>query len=611
MATKVTTGLISADAALVDLNIDANTLYVDASANRVGIGKTDPSSALHVKGDEVQIEDPSGGYKLHLNADTNPVVITANDNTGANYSGFRLKTNNGGAYPVTVMDVYPSGGAYVGFGAGARTDTQMLISRAPSSDSQTTPETVLVLSNPCTTTASDIKVGQGPRLLFEIPDDQTGNKATGAAIAALKEIDSDSNSQSSLAFYTSGDDETLDQNMTILSDGKVGIGTGSPGNILHVHQPDASSNSYVHITQADGGSANTDGLSIGIEDGGVNAVIRNRENGYLRMYTNNTERMRILSDGKVGIGTTSPNNKLHLEISGNNGAYADADNPLFLKNSSTTDGATVGQYFGCGNGVGVVLTTHFPNADTNGEGHFSIATRNSSNSLAERMRLNSEGKLGIGTDSPASRLHVNTTASESIARFAVTGQRYTQVDWYNGSNQKGAIWTDNTDEKFAFYTPSGWDLDFYAGALLRWQIHSDGTFLPNGNNTRNIGTASTRVSVLYTANAVNVSDQTLKTEIEDCDLGLDFINTLQPKSYKNLQDVGVELEEGHDDYDRKHYGLIAQDLKDGSLKDSVYGKKDGEYSLAYNDLIAPLIKAVQELKAENDSLKARIETLEG
>ena len=128
MATKVTTGLISADAALVDLNIDANTLYVDASANRVGMGTTSPSTALHVKGDEVTVEDPSGGYKLHLNADANPVTLTANDNTGANYCGFRLKTNNGGGSPVTAMHVYPHSSTHVGFGTDARTDTKMVIS---------------------------------------------------------------------------------------------------------------------------------------------------------------------------------------------------------------------------------------------------------------------------------------------------------------------------------------------------------------------------------------------------------------------------------------------------------------------------------------------------
>ena len=230
---------------------------------------------------------------------------------------------------------------------------------------------------------------------------------------------------------------------------------------------------------------------------------------------------------------------------------------------------------------------------------------------AERMRINSSGQVGIGTTSPGVPLEVNSTAAETAVIFKNTGNRYTQVDWYNGSNQRGAIWTDNTDEKFAFYTGSGWDIDFYSGALLRWQFHSDGTLLPNGNNTRNIGTTSSRVSVLYTANAVNVSDQTLKTEIEDCDLGLDFINTLQPKSYKHLQDVGVALEEGHDDYNRKHYGLIAQDLKDGSLKDSVYGTKDGEYSLAYNDLIAPLIKAVQEQQEQIETLKQEVEELKG
>jgi hypothetical protein len=93
--------------------------------------------------------------------------------------------------------------------------------------------------------------------------------------------------------------------MTINSSGNVGIGTSSGANLLNIHQADASSNSYLHITHADGGSAATDGLSIGLESDGVNAVIRNRENGYLRMYTNNTERMRIDNDGNVGIGTSN------------------------------------------------------------------------------------------------------------------------------------------------------------------------------------------------------------------------------------------------------------------------------------------------------------------
>ena len=211
----------------------SKSLFADASGN-VGLGTTSPSKKFHVKGDEILLEDPQGGYKLELNADANPVTITANDNTGANYCGFRLNTNNGGGNPVTAMDVYPHSGTHVGFGAGARTDTKMLISRAPSSATQTTPETLLVLSTPCTSTSSNIPVGQGPRIVFEIPDDQTGNKATGAAIAALKEIDSDTNSQTSLAFYTSDDDETLDQSMTILSDGKVGIGETSPDLKLHV-----------------------------------------------------------------------------------------------------------------------------------------------------------------------------------------------------------------------------------------------------------------------------------------------------------------------------------------------------------------------------------------
>ena len=246
----------------------SKAVFADASDN-VGIGTTSPSKKFHVKGDEILLEDPQGGFKLELNADTNPVTITANDNTGANYCGFRLKTNNGGGSPVTAMHVFPSGGAFVGFGTDARNDTQMVISKTPTSATQTTPETVLVLSNPCLSTSSNIPVGQGPRLVFEIPSDESGNKSTGAAIAALKEVDSDTNSQTSLAFYTSDDDATLDQNMTILSDGKVGIGTSSPTEKLTVNGNIANTSSDMTIDVAGDIILDADGGNITFKDGGT------------------------------------------------------------------------------------------------------------------------------------------------------------------------------------------------------------------------------------------------------------------------------------------------------------------------------------------------------
>lgn len=51
--TKVSSGLISADASLVDLNIDAGTLYIDATNNRVGVKNQTPTVALDVTGDLV------------------------------------------------------------------------------------------------------------------------------------------------------------------------------------------------------------------------------------------------------------------------------------------------------------------------------------------------------------------------------------------------------------------------------------------------------------------------------------------------------------------------------------------------------------------------------
>ena len=178
-------------------------------------------------------------------------------------------------------------------------------------------------------------------------------------------------SRNDLRFYTNGGSTRA---MDIDSSGNVGIGTSSPSNVLHVHQSDATANSYVHITQADGGSAATDGLSIGIEDGGVNAVIRNRENGYLRMYTNNTERMRIDNSGNLLVGqssTTVPgagNTTAGTSIRGTDGVFisrttSDTSASALQVNKNTGEGAIINIASG-GNTVGSI-GTHTQDSNTN------------------------------------------------------------------------------------------------------------------------------------------------------------------------------------------------------------------------------------------------------
>ena len=105
--------------------------------------------------------------------------------------------------------------------------------------------------------------------------------------------------------------------MTIAQGGNVGIGvTPVSGTKLHLHGA-ADENTYLHLTQGDGGATASDGLTIGMLDGGANAAIRLRENGYLQVYTNNSERMRITAGGFVGVGTDSPTTALTVATAAN------------------------------------------------------------------------------------------------------------------------------------------------------------------------------------------------------------------------------------------------------------------------------------------------------
>ena len=130
------------------------------------------------------------------------------------------------------------------------------------------------------------------------------------------------------------------------------------------------------------------------------------------------------------------------------------------------------------------------------------------------------------------------------------------------------------------------------------------THLPDADNTHDLGASYARWDDVYATNGtIQTSDFNEKENITVCDLGLDFINKLSPKSFKFKGKT------------RTHYGLIAQDIESviGDLgktttefapliKDMLQNGTE-KYGLRYTELLSPLIKAVQELSAKVAALE--------
>lgn len=92
-----------------------------------------------------------------------------------------------------------------------------------------------------------------------------------------------------------------------------------------------------------------------------------------------------------------------------------------------------------------------------------------------------------------------------------------------------------------------------------------------------------------------VSDERIKQDIEEESLGLEFINKLLPVQYRLKSKPEL----------RKH-GFIAQDMRDliDVDDDSLFQTHaDGMYGVDYMSLVAPLVKAIQELSQQVKELK--------
>jgi hypothetical protein len=227
----------------------------------------------------------------------------------------------------------------------------------------------------------------------------------------------------SLNFSSTGiDDNATSTAITIDSAESLGLGTTSPFN----SRPGSFtiSNEAPTIYFEDTNSSSYGVGSFLYQDGNISWTVGSRSG---TGTSGSSERMRITSTGNVGIGTSSPSEKLEI-----------SDGKLLIKTTSgaafleiVTPGGSADSVINFGdsadNNVGIIAYEHDNNA-------LKFITNTS-----ERMRIDSSGRVGIGTTAPQSPLHVigtNETASLSLTGGA-SNSSVTQI---NAVNATATVW---------------------------------------------------------------------------------------------------------------------------------------------------------------------------
>jgi hypothetical protein len=439
------------------------------------------------------------------------------------------------------------------------------------------------------------------------------------------------------------------ERMRIDSIGRVGIGTSSPSEVLQLN---SATNAQIRMQPSATGTSGIINTTAGSTKG---MVQYNHSSDYMRIYTNGSERMRIDSSGNVGIGTSSPehafsvfkdSNGNRTEIGIDNidqrlvlGAYFESGVGQYSTIQSTNNAETTATNLTLqpdGGNVGIGTSSPAYQVDIQGSSNNALRLKTSSPILrledsddnahhtfigssddlyitsdagntgagnmifrnggsSERMRIDSSGNVGIGTVPPSSYWGTN----DNVGLFTSLG--------YLGSNGNFAVSLysngyRNSSSGFTYLgingnttTASGIDLE--PNGLIKFRNGTaSGTSLPEKMRLETDGDLHVDGNVV--AYSTTISDIRLKKDISPIEDAVTKVQRLNGCTFTYLKD------------DRKSAGLIAQDLEkvlpSAVIEDeAVFHGEEGEAykTVQYDQVIGLLVEAIKELKSEIEELK--------